>query len=93
MHHPSEFTDRRSKKCSIVSVRGHIAVIDHRNNDCVIEPPCGVDAMAHYHFLLNSPRHGGPAAAQDFLVQIANGKKPVTEMIHRASSFADMEPA
>lgn len=80
MHHFG-FANRRLKKCSIVNVRGHIVVIDHRNDDRVIEPSCGLDALATYNFLKGSPKHGGMIAAQDFLRKIADGEKPVTEMI------------
>lgn len=81
MVHDFEFANRRLKKCSIVSVHGHIVVIDHRNDDRVIEPSCGLDALATYNFFKGSPKHGGMIAAQDFLCKIADGEKPVTEMI------------
>lgn len=81
MLHNFGFTNRRLKKCSIVNVRGCIVVIDHQNDDRVIEPSCGLDALATYNFLKGSLKHGGMIAAQDFLRKIADGEKPVTEMI------------
>lgn len=77
--------DHHHKKCSIVNIHGHIVIIDHRHDDHVIEPACGLDALAHYNYLMNSPKHG-VVLGQEFLVQIANGETPCSRMIQNAGS-------
>lgn len=64
---------------------GIVKVIDHRNNNKVIIPDCGYDALLHHNYLLSSLRHGDKTAAAQFLLDIADGKKPITHMIESLS--------
>jgi len=69
---------------------GCVVVIDHRHGDRKIEPKCGVDALAYFNFVAGSLKFGATAdermeRAMEFLVEIADGKMPVTELISSAA--------
>lgn len=75
--------ENKQPRCSIAKIDNRIIVTDHRNDDRKIEPSCGVDAMALYTFLksqvLRNPAYD--SMAEDLLVDIADGKLPVSELI------------
>lgn len=78
---------RHCPRCSIVELGGRTVIIDHHNNDRVIEPPCAADALAFHAFLKTSFRHGGHDAANDFLAAVADGKTPISDLV--ASAMAE----
>lgn len=73
---------------------GRVVVVDHRHGDREIVPKCGVDALAYFNFVAGSLKFGATTAARmeramEFLVEIADGKMPVTELIESAAGTSE----
>ncbi|OIR06040.1 hypothetical protein GALL_118370 [mine drainage metagenome] len=58
---------------------GEIVIRDKSKQSADVKPSCGLFARDYYNFLKDSPKHGN-AQAQKFLSDIAEGKRPITDM-------------
>jgi hypothetical protein len=69
------------KLCSIKKEGDEVVVVDHRRDDLVIKPSCGMDAMSVHAYLRCSLKSGGgERAAEKMIESIASGGLPISEM-------------